>query len=78
MTFRRWVIFLCVVSATFLCLELWAYFNGEPTLSQTVWHTIDLWPIFGFVFGISMGTVIGHLLWPRRIEAKQMTYFDRV
>jgi len=48
----------------FSLLEGRALKNGEPTLSQTVWHVSKGWPPFGWLTGVVVGFLGAHFFWP--------------
>ena len=66
MTARRWAIFLAICFAVFLALELWAYFSGAPTLSQTVWTATDWFAPLALIGCYAAGLLCGHFWWPRQ------------
>lgn len=71
MTYRRWAILVVVFLIAFLIPELYSYFSGEPTLSQSVWMWSDMfWPL-GLFLSFGMGLLCGHLWWGREIVVRE-------
>lgn len=66
MTFRLWMLFVIVVAAFGLVLEVYALRTGTPTLSQLVWAAHDRVPLLGYVAAFGAGLVAGHWFWPRK------------
>lgn len=66
MTFRLWALFLIVVAAVGLALEVYALRTGTPTLSQLVWAVHDRAPWISHVAAFGAGFLGGHWFWPRR------------
>ncbi len=68
MTKRVWAILVVVFFIGFLAPELWAYFSGTATLSQSIWAWIGaFWPLALGVGSYAFGLLCGHLWWPQKI-----------
>lgn len=62
-----WAIFIAVMFGAFVVPELYAYWHGEPTLSQAVWSwTGDYWPVGLGAGAYAAGLLCGHWWFPRQ------------
>jgi hypothetical protein len=41
--------------------EVWQAQHGRPTISEQVWAFSKRWPPIGFLVGIGLGILLGHL-----------------
>jgi hypothetical protein len=63
-TKRSWAVFLLIVLAVGAALELFGYFTGTFTLSQSVWAwTGDYWPLALAVCSFVFGALVTHFWW---------------
>ncbi len=45
----------------FAAYEGWQVLHGAPTISEQVWAFNKRWPPFGFLVGLGVGLLLGHL-----------------
>ena len=55
-----WAIFIAVIFAAFLALELYDRANGKPTLSRTIWNLQARFPLYSFIAGMVIGGMAVH------------------
>jgi hypothetical protein len=52
-----------VAGLLLLAYEFWTIFTHRPTISQQVWALYQEYPPIGFLFGLLIGLLGGHLFW---------------
>lgn len=52
-------------------LIIYLKFGSDATISRILLNTARKYPIFGVLFGISLGTLLGHLFWHQEIKVEE-------
>ena len=66
MTKRHWYLWIAVVAASFLALEVIGLETGTFTLSKVVWAAADQYGhAFAIICSVVVGFILGHLFFPR-------------